>query len=119
MRTVLIVAATIGVLAAFVAIGNTFLIVFIGVFLALVFEFPVRLVMAKTGLSRGPAATAHLVGPAVRVRPRALPSPVPLVGSVRHFLQVLPAQVEQLRDSDELSGIGDSGLAENLQSGAD
>ncbi len=38
MRTVLIVAAAIGVGAAFAAIGDTFLIVFVGIFLALVFE---------------------------------------------------------------------------------
>ena len=42
MRTVLLVAATLGVLAAFWAIGDTFLIVFVGIFLALVFEYPVR-----------------------------------------------------------------------------
>ena len=42
MRTVLLVAATAGVLAAFAAIGDTFLIVFVGIFLALVFESPVR-----------------------------------------------------------------------------
>ena len=47
MRTVLLVAATAGVLAAFWAIGDTFLFVFVGIFLALVFEFPVRAVMAK------------------------------------------------------------------------
>ena len=40
MRTVLLVAATLGVLAAFGAIGDTFLIVFVGIFLALVFESP-------------------------------------------------------------------------------
>ena len=39
MRTVLLVAAAAGVLAAFVAIGETFLIVFIGIFLALVFGY--------------------------------------------------------------------------------
>ena len=38
MRTVLLVSATLGVLAAFVAIGDTFLVVFVGIFLALVFE---------------------------------------------------------------------------------
>ena len=38
MRTVLLLAATLGVLAAFQAIGDTFLIVFVGIFLALVFE---------------------------------------------------------------------------------
>ena len=62
MRTVLIVAATVGVLAAFVAIGDTFLIVFIGIFLALVFEYPVRYVMARTGMSRGLASTVTVLG---------------------------------------------------------
>ena len=42
MRTLLVVAAAIAVMAAFVSIGDTFLIVFVGVFLALVFEYPVR-----------------------------------------------------------------------------
>ena len=42
MRTVLLVTAAVLVLAAFAAIGDTFLIVFIGIFLALVFEYPVR-----------------------------------------------------------------------------
>ena len=66
MRTVLLVAATVGVLAAFRAIGDTFLIVFIGIFLALVFEYPVRFVMAKTGMSRGLAATVTVLGTAAR-----------------------------------------------------
>jgi putative heme transporter len=44
---------------------------------------------------------------------------VPLVGSVRDFLQELPATVQQLRDSDELSSLGTSGAAENVQSGAE
>ena len=43
---------------------------------------------------------------------------VPLVGSVRDFLQELPATVEQLRASDELSWLGDSGAAGNVQDGA-
>jgi predicted PurR-regulated permease PerM len=119
MRTVLIVAATIGVLAAFVAIGDTFLIVFIGVFLALVFEFPVRLVMAKTGLGRGLAATVTVLGAALLVTLLALLFLVPLVGGARDYLQELPATVQELRDSDELGGLGDSGAAENLQAGAE
>ena len=53
MRTVLLVAAAVGVLGAFWAIGDTFLIVFIGIFLALVFEAPVRYLMAKTGCRAG------------------------------------------------------------------
>ena len=59
MRTLLVVSGAIGVLAAFVAIGDTFLIVFVGIFLALVFEYPVRFVMRKTHMSRGLAATSN------------------------------------------------------------
>jgi putative heme transporter len=119
MRTVLIVAAAAGVLAAFVAIGETFLLVFIGVFLALVFEYPVRLVMAKTGLSRGLAATITVLGAALTVLVLALLFLAPMVGGVRDFLQDLPATVEQLRESDELSWLGDTGAGGNLQQGAD
>jgi predicted PurR-regulated permease PerM len=119
MRTVLLVAATIGVLAAFVAIGSTFLIVFVGIFLALVFEFPVRLMMAKTGLSRGLAATITVLGVALAVVVLALLFLVPIVGGVRDYLQELPSTVEQLRDSDELSWLGDSGAAGNVQDGAE
>ena len=119
MRTVLLVAAAAGVLAAFVAIGETFLIVFIGIFLALVFEYPVRYLMAKTGMSRGLAATITVLGTAVAVFVLALLLLVPLVGSVRDFLQDLPQTVEQLRESDELSWLGDSGAAENVQAGSE
>ena len=119
MRTVLLVAAAAGVLAAFVAIGETFLIVFIGIFLALVFEYPVRYLMAKTGMSRGLAATVTVLGTAVAVFVLALLLLVPLVGSVRDFLQDLPQTVEQLRESDELSWLGDSGSAENVQAGSE
>jgi predicted PurR-regulated permease PerM len=119
MRTVLLVAAAAGVLAAFVAIGETFLIVFIGIFLALVFEYPVRFLMAKTGMSRGLAATITVLGTAVAVFVLALLLLVPLVGSVRDFLQHLPQTVEQLRESDELSWLGDSGAAENVQAGSE
>jgi putative heme transporter len=119
VRTVLIVAAAVALMAAFVAIGNTFLIVFLGIFLALVFEFPVRMVIAKTGMSRGLAATITVLGAALTVLVLALLLLVPMVTAVRDFLQELPATVEQLRESDELSWLGDSGAGENLQSGAE
>jgi predicted PurR-regulated permease PerM len=119
IRTVLIVAAAIGLLAAFKAIGDTFLIVFVGIFLAFVFEYPVRFVMAKTGLSRGLAATVTVLGSAIVVTGLLLAFLVPLVGSVRDFLDDLPATVQQLRDSGELDWLGDSGAAENVQSGAE
>ncbi len=119
MRTLLLVFAALGVAAAFAAIGDTFLIVFVGIFLALVFEYPVRFVMAKTRMSRGLAATVTVIGTALAVVGLMLLLLVPLAGSVRDFLQELPAIVEQLRDSDELSWLGDSGAAENVQDGTE
>ena len=120
MRTVLLVAAAAGVLAAFAVIGEAFLVVFVGIFLALVFEYPVRFVIAKTNMSRGLAATVTVLGAAVVVLVLALLFLVPLVGGVRDVLQALPETVEQLRESDELSGsVGDSGAAENVQEGSE
>jgi predicted PurR-regulated permease PerM len=118
VRTVLLVAAAVAVIAAFREIGDTFLIVFIGIFLALVFEYPVRFVMAKTHMSRGLAATVTVLSAALAVLLVALLFLVPMVGSVRDFLHQLPTTVEQLRSSDELSWLEDSGAAENVQTGA-
>jgi len=118
MRTLLVVAAAFAVMAAFIAIGDTFLIVFVGIFLALVFEYPVRFVMRRTHLSRGLAATVTVIGSALAVTLLFLLLLVPLVGGVRDFLQNLPTTVQQLRDSDELSWLGDSGAGTNVQEGA-
>ena len=118
IRTVLVIMGALGLLAAFAAIGDSFLIVFVGVFLALVFEYPTRFVMAKTKMSRGLAATVTVIGAAVAVFVLALFLLVPLVGSVRDYLQELPATVQQLQDSGELSFLGDSGSAGNVQEGA-
>ncbi len=120
MRTVLVVAAAIGLMAAFAAIGDTFLIVFVGIFLAFVFEYPVRFVMERTRMSRGLAATVTVLGAALVVGGLLLLLLVPLVGSVRDFLQDLPELVAELRASDELSSwLGDSGAAGNVQDGAE
>ena len=119
VRTILLVAAAIAVMAAFWAIGSTFLIVFVGIFLALVFEYPVRFVMAKTHMSRGLAATVTVLGVALAVTALALLLAVPLVGAVRDYLQDLPETVQSLRESDELEFLGDSGASENVQSGAE
>jgi predicted PurR-regulated permease PerM len=119
MRTLLLVAAAAGVIAAFRTIGDTFLIVFVGIFLALVFEYPVRWVMGKTRMSRGLAATVTVLGTAVAATLLLLVFLVPLVGSVRDYLQALPETVAELRESDELSWLGDSGAAGNVQDGAE
>jgi predicted PurR-regulated permease PerM len=120
VRTIVLVAIAIGLMAAFAAIGNTFLIVFIGIFLAFVFEYPVRFVMEKTRMSRGLAATVTVLGTALAVVALLLLLLVPLVGSARDFLQDLPEIVADLRESDELSSwLGDTGAAGNVQSGAE
>src|SRR3954470_1934712 len=106
ISTTLGLAATVASGAAFVAVGDTFLIVFVGIFLALVFENPVRFVMRKTNMSRGLAATVTVLGTAVAVVILALLLLAPLVGGVRDFLQQLPTTIEQLRTSDELSWLG-------------
>jgi predicted PurR-regulated permease PerM len=118
VRTILIVAAAIGIMAAFAAIGSIFLIVFIGIFLGLVFEYPMRFVMRKTGWGRGLAATVTVLGTALGVTVLGLLFLVPMVGSVRDFLQELPQTIDQLRASDELSWLGDTGIGGNLQEGA-
>jgi predicted PurR-regulated permease PerM len=118
IRTVIVIMAAIGLMVAFAAIGDAFLIVFVGIFLALVFEYPTRFVMAKTRMSRGLAATVTVLGAAAAVTVLALFLLVPLVGSVRDFLQQLPATVQQLQDSGELSSLGGSGGGGNLQEGA-
>jgi predicted PurR-regulated permease PerM len=119
LRTILLIAGAIALMWAFATIASAFLIVFVGIFLALVFEYPVRFVIAKTGLSRGLAATLTVLGTAVAVTLLALLLLVPLVGSVRDFLQDLPSLVDELRSSDELDFLGDTGAAENVQDGAD
>jgi predicted PurR-regulated permease PerM len=118
VRTLLVVAAAVAVMAAFVSIGDTFLIVFVGIFLALVFEYPVRFVIRKTHLSRGLAATLTVIGSAIAVTVLFILLLVPLVGGVRDFLKQLPDTVQELRNSDELSWLGDSGAAKNVQEGA-
>jgi predicted PurR-regulated permease PerM len=118
LRTILLVAAAIAVMWAFATIADAFLIVFVGIFLALVFEYPLRFVMTKTGLSRGLAATLTVLGAAAAVTALALLLLVPLVGEVRDFLHDLPTIVDELRSSDELDFLGDSGAAENVQEGA-
>ena len=75
--------------------------------------------MSKTNLSRGLAATITVLGTRRRVPPLLfLVLLVPLVGGVRDYLKDLPTIVEELRSSDQLSWLGDTGAAGNVQDGA-
>jgi predicted PurR-regulated permease PerM len=59
-----------------------------------------------------------VIGSAIAVTVLFLVLLVPLVGGVRDFLKQLPDTVQNLRDSDELSWLGDSGAAKDVQQGA-
>jgi predicted PurR-regulated permease PerM len=119
LRTMVLATAVVAVVAALVSVLDALMIVFVGVFLAFVFELPVRAFSRWTGIGRGLAATIVVLGTAVAVAVGALLLLVPLVGGVRDFLKDLPEVVADLRESDELSSVGDSGAAENVQKGAE
>src|SRR5215218_1047570 len=118
-RTLIVASFVVAVAAALIAIGSALLVVFIGIFLALVFEVPVRAFMHWTGRGRGASATIVVLGSALLVTALGLLLLVPLAGNVRDFLKDLPQTVANLRDSGELSWLGDSGAAKNVQEGAD
>jgi predicted PurR-regulated permease PerM len=117
-RILIAAAVVVAVAAAVISINDTLLVVFLGVFLALVFEVPLRAFMRWTKLGRGLSATIVVLGTAVAVTVLALILLVPLISSLRDFLKDLPQTVQALRDSGELSWLGDSGAAENAQQGA-
>jgi predicted PurR-regulated permease PerM len=118
-RTLLLIAAaTIGVLSI-VSIADALMLVAVGIFLAFVFEYPLRAFQRRVRMGRGLAATIVVLGTVLAVTLLMLLLAVPLLQSVRDFLQGLPDLVEDLRNSDELSWLGDSGAAENVQSGSE
>ena len=118
LRTLLLAVAVAALGAAVISIKDTLILVFLGIFLALVFEVPLRTFVRWTNWGRGISATIVVLGAAVAVTVLALLLLVPLVGALRDFLQSLPEIVQELRDSDELSWAGDSGAGENVQQGA-
>jgi predicted PurR-regulated permease PerM len=117
-RTLLLAAAVAALAAAVISIRDTLILVFLGIFLALVFEIPLRAFIRWTKWKRGISATILVLGSTVAVTLLALLLLVPLVGALRDFLKSLPDIVDQLRDSGELSWAGDSGAAENVQHGS-
>jgi predicted PurR-regulated permease PerM len=119
VRFLLVVVAVLLAVWALFSIAGALLLVFTGVFLAFVFEFPLRLILAKTRLGRGLAATILVLGSVIAVTALALLLAVPLLGAVRDLLKGLPEIVSDLRESDELEPIGDTGAAENVQDGAE
>jgi len=118
VRALLVVLAVLLAAWALFSISDALLLVFTGVFLAFVFEFPLRLLMARTRLGRGIAATILVLGTVVILTVLGLLLVANLLSSIRDLLQDAPQIVGDLRASDELSWLGDSGAAENVQDGA-
>jgi predicted PurR-regulated permease PerM len=100
------------------SLSDALMLVFVGAFLAFVFEYPVRLLMAKTPLGRGLASTILVLGAVILVTLLALLLAVPLLSSIRDFLKDLPQIVQNLRDSGELDWLGSTGGAESAQEGS-
>jgi predicted PurR-regulated permease PerM len=119
VKTLLLIAFVAVAVVALVAIRGALILVFAGVFLAFVFELPTRFVARHLHVRRSIAAAIVVLGTALVVTALALVLLVPLVTSVIDFLHALPQTVQDLRDSGELSWLGDSGAANNVQQGAD
>ena len=118
LSTLIVTAAVVLAIAALLAIRTAVLLVAFGVFLALVFDRPVRFVQRRTGWGRGITSAVVVLGSAVVVTVLALLLLVPLVSAVIDFLKDLPQLVSDLQESDELSWAGDSGAAGNVQEGS-
>jgi predicted PurR-regulated permease PerM len=118
VRTLATIALVTAAAVALVAIRDALVIVFTGIFLAFVFELPVRLVSRVFKVGRNPAAVIVVLGTAAAVSLLALVLLVPVVDSLIDFLKGLPQTVQDLRNSDELSWAGDSGAAGNVQDGS-
>jgi predicted PurR-regulated permease PerM len=119
LRTLLLVAAVAGIAVALVSIRDALLLAFTGIFLALVFEIPTRLCTRWLKVSRNIAAAIVVLGSVVILTILALVLLVPMVDSLVDFLKGLPQTVEDLRNSNELSWLGDSGGAKNVQQGSE
>jgi predicted PurR-regulated permease PerM len=120
VRALLLVVAVLLAVWALFSIADALLLVFTGVFLAFVFEFPLRLVMAKTRLGRGLAATILVLGSVVVVTILALLLTASLLESVRDLLKDSPELVGDLRQADELEGwLGDTAAAGEVEDGAE
>jgi predicted PurR-regulated permease PerM len=117
-RTMLLASLVVFLAVAAASVRDALLIVFLGIFLGLVFEAPTRLLMAKTGLGRGLSATIVVLGAVVLVVVLGFLLMKPLLQSMQEFLVKLPDTVQDLRNSDELSWLGDTTAGTGTQDAA-
>lgn len=119
IRTLLVAAGLVLLILTLISVADAILLVGLGIFGAFVFEHPIRAVMRKTGWGRGKTATLVILGTALGLVTLAVFFLVPLVSSVRDFVQDLPDLVAQLREADELAWLGDTGAGSTAQDGAE
>jgi predicted PurR-regulated permease PerM len=119
VRALLVVVGVVLAVWALFSIADALLLVFTGVFLAFVFEFPLRLLMAKTGLGRGLAATILVLGTVLAVAIVALFLTASLLGNIRDLANDSPDLVGDIRESDEFSWLGDTAAASEVEDGAE
>ena len=96
VRTMLLVAAIVGLAWAFVYIREAILTLFLALFGALVLEPVVRLMQRHTRFGRGACATALVLGLVVLSVIFVLLLLSPLAGSFRDFVDALPGMVEDI-----------------------
>ena len=102
---------------AVVSVRDTLVVVFVGIFLGLVFEGPVRLMERKTRLGRGMSATVTVIGALVVLTLLGLVLLKPLLEGMQSFLKDLPQTVDQLKKSSELGFLSDTGAADTRHVG--
>jgi predicted PurR-regulated permease PerM len=96
VRTMLLVAAIVGLAWAFVFIRQAIMTLFLALFFALVLEPVVRLMHRKLPLGRGAAATVLVLGLVAAGVVAILLLLSPLVGTFRDFVDALPSMVEDI-----------------------
>lgn len=119
IRTILLLAGVFLLGWALVSVRHALLIVFLGIFIALVCEQPVRALERRFRVSRGLGATIVVLTALVALTLLALLLLVPFVDAARDFLRALPDLTDSLRSSDELGWAGDSDAAGHVQTGAE
>ena len=99
VRTMLVAAAIVGVVWAFITIRSSVLTLFIALFSALVLDPVVALVQRRLHLGRGPAALIVVLGLVVFGIASAFVLISPFVSATRDFVDALPSIVQDIRNS--------------------
>jgi predicted PurR-regulated permease PerM len=99
VRTMLVAAAIVAVVWAFVLARSSVLTLFLALFSALVLDPVVALVQRRLHLGRGPAALIVVLGLVAFGLVAAFVLISPVVSSVADFVDALPSIVQDIRDS--------------------